>query len=248
MEIGGQKVKLETTFTIKLKKPNLYLVTWEQAMPAMMAMASPKQTGAVWSDGTAPYLYLGVSKSYSKLGSDEVALGAATGISNGAANTIPAIFLSVFKTAPAPFSRLVDPKLQPDEPIDGEDCYVISGGSTATKNETYWISKKSHLIRQFSRSLEPPEGGFKAPEMTDEKLDEAIKAMGQEVTPERRDAMRNMMKSAQEMMKTAKIQGTTIERHTKIDSPNLAPTDFTFQVPAGTALKESVLGGALGAK
>ena len=55
MESGGIKMSTNTEFSIVLKKPNLYLISWTQnntAMPGMM------QSGAVWSDGTQPYLYM----------------------------------------------------------------------------------------------------------------------------------------------------------------------------------------------
>jgi len=232
VDAGGVKQKIETAFSLKMKKPNSYLITWDQNMGFF------KQSGAVWNDGTQPYFYMGATKSYSKMGSDEIALGAATGVSNGAATTVPSLFLAVYKNPPAPFAQLVDPKLQPSESIDGDDCYVISGSSATAKHETCWVSKKSHLIRKYSRSLEPPEGDLKVPNVTDAQLDEAIKGMGQEVTNERRDAMRKMMTSAKDMMKGMKIQGAFTELHTKITSPNLAPTDFSFTVPEGTTLKE----------
>ena len=84
------KMNTETSFSILLKKPNLYLISWTQKN---MPMAGMTQGGAVWSDGTQPYLYMGVMNAYSKMGSDEMALASATGISGGAANTIPSLFL-----------------------------------------------------------------------------------------------------------------------------------------------------------
>src|ERR1041385_3528253 len=115
---AGVKLNTETTFSIKLKKPNLYLIVWDQRVP--MTFNLP-QSGAVWNNGTGPYLYMGGKRAYSKMGSDEIALGAATGISGGAAFTIPSLFLSVFKEQRDPFARLVDPKLTGSEQIDGED-------------------------------------------------------------------------------------------------------------------------------
>jgi len=348
IETGGVKRNRETSFSIKLKKPNLYLISWDQKNAMMPNLT---QTGAVWNDGSQPYLFMGILKAYSKMSSDEMTLGSATCTSGGAAITIPSLFLSVLKQ-PAPFSRLVDPKLEGNEQVEGEDCYVISGSSTIYKKETFWISKETSMIRQYSRFLETPEGGrdmpkmtdqqleepikamgqevteetkeamrkmmkqaedamFKQPapffrlvdpklegnqqvegedcyvisgssaickketfwiskktsmirkysyslgmseggrnmpKMTDQQLEETIKAMGQEVTKESREAMRKMMKQAEDMMQTDKMKGTTTELHSKIATPKLIEGDFAFKVPVDTALKESLFGEVLNAK
>jgi hypothetical protein len=187
-------------------------------------------------------------KAYSKMGSDEVAIGAATGVSGGAAFTIPSLFLTAFKDQPNPFSRLIDPKLMDSEQVDGEDCYVISGSSSVSKNETYWISKTSHLIKKYSRSLERPEGPMKMPDLTDQQLDQVIKSMGQDVTDANRQKMRQMMKNAQESVQNVKLKGTSTESQTKIDSADLKDDDFTFKPPADATLKDSLFGAALNAQ
>ena len=105
IDTGGMKMKMETSFSILLKKPNLYLISWVQKN---MPMPGRVQSGAVWSDGTQPYLYMGVRNTYSKMTSDKIAISSATGISGGAAFTIPSLFLSAFKDQPALFFRLND--------------------------------------------------------------------------------------------------------------------------------------------
>ncbi len=143
IDTGGTETNMETTFSIILKKPNLYLISWTQKN---MPMAGMSQSGAVWSDGTQPYFYMAGMNAYSKMGSDELALGGATGISGGAAFTIPSLFLSVFKEQLDPFSRLKDPQIEKTEKVGKEDCYVISGSSSISKKETFWVSKTSYLI------------------------------------------------------------------------------------------------------
>ena len=240
IDTGETKMNMETSFSIILKKPNLYLITWTQKNMAMPGMS---QSGAVWSDGTQPYLYMGGMNAYSRMGSDELALGSATGISGGAAYTIPSLFLSAFKEQPAPFSRLKDPRIEMTEKVGEEDCYVISGSSSVSKKEAFWVSKKSYLIRKYSRSLEPPEGGRQMPEMTDEQLEEAIKGMGQEVTDESKKNMSEMIERSGKMLKTMKMKGSSTELHVNVSSPELNKNDFKFALPEGTALKESLLGG-----
>ncbi len=240
VDTGGMKVKMDTTFSMILKKPNLYLISWSQNNSAM---PSASQSGAVWSDGTQPFLYMESMNAYSKMDGDDVALGGATGISGGAAFTIPALFLSAFKDQPAPFSRLQDPQIEMTEKVEGEDCYVIGGPSSISKKETFWISKKGYLIRKYYRSLEQPEGGVAIPEMTDEQVDTAIKSMGQEVTEESRKNIRQMMESSKAMLKNVKMTGSSTELHAEVSSPQLNKSDFTFAVPEGATLKESLFGG-----
>ncbi len=240
VDTGQMKVEMKTSFSIILKKPNLYLISWTQENAAMPQMS---QSGAVWSDGDQPYLYMGQAKAYSKMGTDEIALGGATGISGGAAFTIPSLFLSVFKEQPSPFSRLIDPQIEREEKFGAEDCYVISGPSSISKKETFWVSKTSYLIKKYHRLLEPPEGGIAIPEMTDEQVDEVVKGVGQEVTEESRKQMRAMMEQSRTTAKTMKIKGSSTEIHTDFSSPELNKNDFKFAPPEGTALKESLFGG-----
>ena len=83
------------------------------------------------------------------------------------------------------------------------------------------------------------------PEMTDEQLEEAIKGMGQEVTEESKQKMREMMKRSKDALKTAHMKGSSTELHAEISSPKLNTKDFQFALPAGTVLKESLFGGVL---
>jgi len=241
MDTGATKLKQETRFSILLKRPNMYRITWNQT-------GMTKQSGAVWNDGNRPFLYMSAMNAYSQMASDEIALGGATGISGGAAHTIPSLFLPTFKAQTAPFSRLKNVQIEKSETLDGEDCYVISGSSTVSKKETFWVSKSSHLIRQYSRSLEPPKGGALIPEMTDKQIEESIKALGQKVTEKRKAEMKQMMERMRTQMKTMNLKGLSMETHSNIASPNLADADFQYSPPEGAVLTENMLGGAFGGK
>jgi len=243
IDTDGMKMKTETSFSILLKKPNLYLVFWTQQNVPLPGMV---QSGAVWSDGTQPYLYMGIKNAYSKMISDEFALSSATGISGGAAFTIPSLFLPVFKEQPAPFSRLKDPEIEKTEKVGEEDCYVLSGPSAISKKEVFWVSKTSCLIRKYYRSLELPESGPALPEMTDEQLEEAIKGMGQEVTDESKKNLKDMMERSRKRLKTMKTKGSSTELHANVASPELNKSDFKFVLPEGTVLKDSLFAGMFG--
>jgi hypothetical protein len=234
-EVGATKIQTTTTFSIKLKKPNFYLVTWSQTgvMP---------QVGAVWNDGTQPYLYMGTANAYSKIGDDVSALGAATGISGGAAFTIPSLFLPALTDKIFILSRLKNLAIEKSEPIRGEDCYVLTGSSDASKKETFWISKSSSFILKYERSLEPPAGGVVIPNISEEDLEKSLSAMGKPVTEESKKQMREMLQTAQTNLQNSGLRGSSIETHIDISSPNMTPNDFHFTLPQGAILKDSMMG------
>jgi hypothetical protein len=147
----------ESTFTILLKKPNMYLITWTSAIPEIHA--------ALWSNGTQPYLYR--LRTYNKMKNDEMAVKNASRFS--APSRIPSLFLPEFKGEDAPFSWLKDQKVERIEKVGEEDCYVIIGSSDLSKKVTIWISKTRYLIEKIEFSGEPPEGGRKKPGMTEEQ-------------------------------------------------------------------------------
>ncbi len=231
IETGAGNVTQEITFALLLKKPNLYRITWSQKSSNVPDV----QNGAVWSDGTQRYLYISGVSAYCPLPDDATALGAATGISGGAAATVPFLFLAVPQMVENSFSRLTHPKILESQQIDGEDCHVISSPSTISKEETLWISKSSGLMRKCSRSLEAPATGRKIPEMSEEQIEETIRAMGMEVTEQSKMEYRAMMEA---MMKTS-MKGSNTETHTTITFPELNPDDFRFVCPEGTKLHKS---------
>ncbi|MBI3986475.1 MAG: hypothetical protein HY343_06125 [Lentisphaerae bacterium] len=55
-DTGGKTMKMETSFSMLLKKPNCYLISWTQKD---MPMPGISHSGTVWSDSTQPYLYTG---------------------------------------------------------------------------------------------------------------------------------------------------------------------------------------------
>jgi hypothetical protein len=236
---GNGTMCLETSFSILLKKPNLYLIRWTQKNMPMPGMA---QWGTVWNEGNQPYLYIGIMNGYAKMGSDGMALASATGFGGGGATfTIPSIFLNPFRGQPSPFCDLKEPNLERTEKIGGEKCYVISGSSPASKKETFWISKSRHLILKYSRSLESSGQPDATPEPNDAQIEEVIKGMGLEVTEESKKRMMEMTKDSND----TELHGFSTEIHREISSPELRAEDFHFAVPQGTVFKKSLFDGFL---
>jgi len=225
IDTGAARVKTETSFSIMLKKPNLYYITWSQKSEGVPEV----QSGAVWNDGSRRCLYMSTGNAYCPMDSDEMALGAATGVSGGAAITVPSLFLSYAAECPQPFARLTNPTLKGSEKIWDDDCFVISSPSTISREETFWISKATYQIRKCSRSLEAPESGRAMPEMTDAQLEESVKAIGEEVTDKSKEDIKCMMDTMAKM----NMKGDLTETHAALSSPELTAQDFSYAPPEG---------------
>lgn len=237
MEADGNRTKIETEFSIRLKKPNLYRITWTQKTTTGAMTMAMNNSGAIWSDGTERYMYLGMGDTYTAMQSDGIAFASATGVSGGVTATIPPMFLKMDGAFPGLLSRFVNPKLHGTEKVNGEECYVIAASSAASKSEILWVSKKRKLIVKYEHSLERGSGMPKSFEMNDEQLEEALKASGQSVTEDAKKSMREMLKTSQK--DTKGLQGTSVELHTKIAMPELKKKDFKFIVPPGVTLRGS---------
>lgn len=231
LDMGATQIRTDTAFTVALKRPNSYRITWSQKMDNMPIV----QAGTVWSDGKQPQIYMSTLNAYCPMENDLLALSAATGVSGGAANTIPTLFLAPDSGGRSQFSMMTAPVLTGSEKIGDDDCYVISSPSLISKSETVWISKTSFLMRQCRRSLEPPEGGRTMPDMNDEDLEEGIRAAGQEVTEESKKTFKEMLTS----MALMNFKGSMTETHTVISSGELQADDLAYAPPEDAAKKES---------
>ena len=240
VEVDGAAVQQACSFSILLQKPDRYRITWEQMN---IGVPGSGQSGAAWNDGTGPRLYMSAVGGFSKMASDEIALGGATGVSGGAANTVPTYFFSFWTAPMTPSSRLIDPRREADAEVEGEACYVVAGSSVVSKREVLFVSKADFLIRRYEYSYEPPAAGRPvAPEMTDEQLDEALEAMGQELTDASRERMREMMKTAMGA-ETPEIKGGSVQIQRDVSTAEVDAAEFEFVPPAGAVEKESLFGG-----
>ncbi len=186
------------SFTIKLGRPNLYLVKWEQKLVSAFSISSE---GAVWNAGDGDYLLLLGQKS--KPQNAEMALASATGVSGGAAATIPSLFFNM------PWGNIKSMQglsQTGEEKIDGDDCYIISG-KLANMKHKLWISKQTFLIRQKQHIFNGEE--IKPPSLSDEDIKTSLKAMGKDTNPEEIAKMRETMQSANRMASKIKAGSTT---------------------------------------
>ncbi len=128
-------------FTIKLARPDLYLIQWEQDMVAYA------QKGAVWSAGDGDFI--DVAGSTQKASDRTMAFGTAAGVSGRASASIPGAFFKVNlgQSIPALLPLLQSADRKNDEKLGDADCYVLTL-SKSGQTQTFWIGKQDFLIRQ----------------------------------------------------------------------------------------------------
>jgi len=145
-----------TTFTIRLGRPNLYRIEWEQNNGTAFPTAKAQ---AVWSAGAGDFLTMGFG--VKNRTTQEMALGGIPGISSSAATTIPATF---FKMGLG--DQLGGPssgeKRQADEKVGDVDCYVLASESNGT-TKTLWIGKQDFLIHQIRTATSAVPGNAALP-------------------------------------------------------------------------------------
>ncbi|MHC4740528.1 MAG: hypothetical protein ACYS8Z_01375 [Planctomycetota bacterium] len=223
----GERIEIETVFSIKLKKPNLYLISWTKRVPSM---PERNHSGVVWNAGGQPYLYWdwGKQKMGVRCDEDMMALVCAGAASDTAAFAIPWLFLEFSANEPTRFARLIAPYMEKSETAGGAPCYVVSGTSDRSEKETYWISKDNFLVVKYQRSLKNPKDSIYSSNATDAELDEFLMRMEREITNENRE----LLKKAIELR--GQMGGNVTETHTEIASPELSKEDFEYKVPQGT--------------
>jgi RNA polymerase sigma factor (sigma-70 family) len=209
-ESDGQTT--ETTFNIRLQRPDFYRIDWTQtgksinsASPLKMQTMQPAK-GIVWNDGSGNYFVTDAANKIDfakpqKMQTAQLALGAAAGVSGSATAEIPGIFfnqnwgsqLAVISSPRAHVKRMSDEK------IAATDCYVIeisfdlmeqphdTNISSAKMTTQFWLGKQDHFIRQIKSTSENAE----VTQIKDEDLkidDESLKAIlerqGKTATPE----------------------------------------------------------------
>jgi hypothetical protein len=201
----GSLTAASFNFTIQLARTNLYKVVWWQGEESF----TPK--GAVWSAGNGNYLWMAaLGATARKEQSQELAIASATGISGGAAASIPGTFFKMnwggVLAAATQSARL------PDEKIGDADCFVLKSDAKGRTN-ILWIAKSDFLLRQIENDV----SGTQIKNM----MEEQAKNNAQ---------VRNMLAAAGTQM----FQDTRmVETHEaiKVNEP-VAPGDFDFQVPA----------------
>jgi outer membrane lipoprotein-sorting protein len=212
-------VESHYTFSIKLKRPNLYQVQWDQHAPFM------NTSGAVWSAGDGNFVTMPGQANPIQAKDMASALSMATGISGTAAATVPSIFFGLNFNS---FKHSTAARYGQDADIEGDLCYVITektgvNGVTATM----WISRKSKLLRQVREDFSGP---VKIPEMTDEQTKNVLESMGQKPTAAATKHMKEQMSGMRAMMMSSGMSGSIIQVQRQIVvNAAFSKADFTLQ-------------------
>ena len=187
------------TFSIKLARPDYY-IEWDQKVHEKHS-----NTGAVWSKGKEHFIFNAKRKTSPK--DRRMALASATGVSGGAANTIPSLF---FAQPANVLHQLNNVRQEGEEAIDGDQCYIIAG-KMANMTMKYWISKDTLLIRQRQQILG---GKLEIPELSDEDIKKALESAGGQATDEAIRKFKDRIRLSQIM--ASKMKGTITEIHRNI--------------------------------
>jgi RNA polymerase sigma factor (sigma-70 family) len=238
----GDGQTTETTFNIRLQRPNFYRIDWAQ---------TGGSKGIVWNDGSGNYFVMDAANKIDsakpqKMQSMQLALGAAAGVSSSATAEIPGIFfnqnwgsqLAVISSPRAHVKRLSDEK------IAATDCYVIeisfdlmeqphdTNISSAKMTTQFWIGKQDHFIRQIKSTSENAE----VTQIKDEDLkinDASLKAIlerqGKTATPEAiaaiHAAMEKSIKALQGKKVIRKFILTQTDENISVNQ-KFSPSDF----------------------
>ncbi len=232
----------ETTFNIRLQRPNLYRIDWAQTSGSK---------GIVWNDGSGNYFVMDAANKVDsakpqKMQTAQLALGAAAGVSSSATAEIPGIFFN--QNWGSQLAVISSPRIHAkrlsDEKIAETDCYVIETSidimeqphdtniSSAKMTTQFWIGKQDHFIRQIKSTSENAE----VTQIKDEDLkinDASLKAIlerqGKTATPEAiaaiHAAMEKSIKALQGKKVIRKFILTQTDENISVNQ-KFSPSDF----------------------
>ena len=216
-------MEMEGDFTLVLAKPNRFRIEWEQRMMPGM----PANTGVVWNGGDGALMYMGMTNAWFPHESDHMALAAATGVSGGAAHTIPGVFFTI-EDMPSTLGMLNGFAYEGAEEVDGTPCHKISARSMISEQHTLWIEQDRPILRKLQYEL----GSTSKEAINEEMIEEMLAELEMEATEETRDMVRGMLEMQREMM--GDISGHLGEEYIVVEiNPELSDADFTFEVPEG---------------
>ena len=167
------------SFSIKLAKPNRYLVTWSDG--------DGSATGAMWNGEGGPRLYVdsgGGKRVYNKMFNFDLGLASTVGISK-----VPVLFFAgvfagqdtVSDEWPKMLKTLTAIRYEGLEAVDGEMCHVISGtipsSTPEARSATIWVSTSRLLPLRLSDSYERvARAGAPTPAPTREEIEQAYRS------------------------------------------------------------------------
>ena len=232
---GGEIYTMTMRFSLTLKKPNLYLITWEEDHPPYFF----NMKGAAWNAGSQPYLYEESLKGYMKVPTDIVALRTVANVSKGATYLIPELFFQFYNPNNTRLEGLEEPRITGIEEVQGERCFVLTGGYDDLA-VTYWISVERYLIRQYLQVQDLGKGTEPIEKMTDKEAEKSLRALGVEPTEVRKREEKDAFELISKIKNKHHTRIVATHYFSDISLPSLTAEDFVFAVPEGIPLKENI--------
>ncbi len=160
-------------------------------------------------------------------------MSTATGISGGAAHTLPSLFFR--DEGSGLHITLANATLLPEETVDEKLCHVITGDNSQGK-VTLWITQKDLLLKQTRKAHAANSNTENAstPEQVDlETMRKLLKTMGQDSTPEAVSKMTKQMDTLKQQAATMQITVTeTFDRITTNELMIIEDFEVTIPVTA----------------
>ena len=204
-----------TEVSIKLARPDLYRIDLD------MKMGTVSMKNAVWSSGDGDFMFMG--RRYMKLPNRRAALGI-SGSAGGLSSAVAQLFFGETESIVKDWAKA------DDDTVNDEDCYTLTGIATGQKLKI-WVSKASYLILQSQVTL----GG----KISEADIDESIKNMGTNATPQQIAKMKAQTKQAMAM--ASKIKGSITETYDDIETNNVFTAEtFRYPVPPDIKLSPSM--------
>lgn len=142
MDLGNRKQTMTQTFSIVFRRASSIKIEWIDIM-----FGGQKSRFVLWSDGKLTQTFWEQLNQVQKSQSLMMGIAGATGVSGGAAHTIPSMLLKDLHMSA--LSVLTDVKLLKEEVFEDVECYVIVGKHPAGFDYTLWIGKSDYLLRKL---------------------------------------------------------------------------------------------------
>jgi outer membrane lipoprotein-sorting protein len=237
----GSRSQFTGTFTTRLGRPNYYRIEYQQKV-------SDYQTDRVnvWSAGKGDFLWMTGMETPKQENDRDTVLAMAGPNSSGVAGNLIKLFFNISTNLVDTFQQV---RIEKDEQIEGDECYVLAGRHTGGGTQTLWISKKTFFIRKVKNVSEPSK---QSPSFED-MARQSFKKNNQDVTPEAIHQFISRMvgdilkarneeptaeaiereikkmgainKTAMEMLKNQRFSTTIIYRNIQVDTP-IVPNQF----------------------
>lgn len=241
-----------TEFSIKLRKPNYYIIKWKLQNPEKQKVMTE---GVVWNDGQKTYYYQEIYKAYFSFSSDEIALSVATGVSSGVAYTIPSLFLKSLYDQNNWLGSLKNLSLA----NSNKDIRIIRGVNVTTesivKTELQVSQETNLIVKSTTNSVTTENSQTKIQELKKQRENyvkkskvyaEFFQIIDPSGTPNEGMAIvesyDERIKKLSNLPQINKTIRTEIEEiYTNLSREIISRDEFQFQVPSGVKFKGNEL-------